>query len=102
MLVVLGVITVQPDAIAGVKDAICNMETETLKEPGCDSYAFSVSLSDPGVIHIAERWQSMDDLAAHFQTPHMAAFNAALGPVEILGMDVKVYDIAGELPLPTP
>lgn len=100
MLVVLGVITVKPETIAGVKDAICTMETETLKEPGCDSYAFSVSISDPGTIHIAERWQSMDDLAAHFQTPHMAALNTALGSVEILGMDVNVYDVAGELPLP--
>ena len=48
MLVVLGVITVKHETIAGVKDAICSMEVETLKEPGCESYAFSVSISDRG------------------------------------------------------
>ncbi len=100
MLIVIGQINVNPEVVAGVRQAICDMEVETLKEPGCLSYDFSVSISDPGKIHIAERWQSMDDLAAHFKTPHMAALNHALGSVEILAMDVKAYDIAGELPLP--
>jgi quinol monooxygenase YgiN len=101
MLIVLGKIKVNPDHVAGARQAITTMEVETLKESGCDSYAFSLSISDPGEILITERWRSMEDLEAHFKTPHMAAFNAALGSVEIVELEVKAYDVAGEVPLPS-
>jgi len=43
----------------------------------------------------------MAALSAHFTTPHMAAFSQAVSRIRPESMDVKVYDIASELPLPT-
>ena len=100
MLVVIAEVRLAEGAIAAAQEAIATMETESRQEPGCHTYAFSVDVSDPTMLRITERWETMADLEAHFSMPHMAAFQAALGQVEILGMEVKAYELAAEVPLP--
>ena len=79
---------------------IATMETESRKEPGCITYAFSVDINDPTMVRITERWESAEALKAHFSAPHMPAFSAALGQIDIKSMDAKAYEIAEEVPLP--
>lgn len=100
MIVVLGELKVAEGAVDGVKDAIATMETESRREPGCHTYAFSVDVSDPTMVRIAEVWESMADLQAHFSTPHMAAFGAALGNLEVQSMEVKAYELGAAVPMP--
>ena len=77
------------------------MEEETRKESGCLAYAFSVDVTDPTKVRIFERWESMDALRAHFATPHMAPFGAAVAQIQPKSMDVKVYEIDKEVALPS-
>jgi quinol monooxygenase YgiN len=100
MLIVAAEAVVDEGAIGGLREALRTMEAETRKEPGCLTYAFSVDVSDPGTLRIFERWESPAALAAHFQTPHMAAFGRAIGNVQPKSMDIKVYQVERELPLP--
>lgn len=100
MLLVTGEMIVDVGALEAVRDAIRVMETETLKEPGCFTYAFSVDVSDPTMMRITERWESMEALEAHFRTPHMAAFSEAIGRAKPKSMQVKLYEVSRELPLP--
>jgi len=100
MLVVIAEVRVGPGAVEAVKDAVATMETESRKEPGCHTYAFSVDISDPGMIRITECWESQADLEAHFGMPHMAGFSAALGQIDIQSMDVKAWELGAEVPMP--
>ena len=100
MLIVAAEVGIEEGAVESVRDALLTMETETRKEPGCQAYAFSLDINDPETIRIFERWDSMEALEFHFNTPHMAAFGAAIGKIKPKSMNVKVYDVAGELPLP--
>ena len=100
MLIVAAEVVVEEGALNGVQGALGAMEEETRKEAGCLTYAFSVDVNDPTMVRIFERWESMDALAAHFKTPHMAAFGAALSAVQPKSMDVKVYEVEKEVPLP--
>ncbi len=100
MIIVMGEIRVGEGAIEQARDAIAKMEVASLQEAGCELYSFSQCVSDPSLLRISERWTTMDDLAAHFAEPHMAEFQASLASVEILGMDVKCFDVSGEVPLP--
>ena len=84
------------DAIA----AAIEMMRATRAEEGNIEYVFTADLSDPAVFRIYEEWQSQDALDFHFATPHMAAFGGAIAQIKPKGMDVKVYDIAGEVALP--
>ena len=100
MLVVIAELRVTEGAVDGIKDAIATMETESRKEPGCHTYAFSVDLNDPTMLRITELWESREILQAHFATPHMAAFGQALGKLDIQSMEVKAYELGAEVPMP--
>jgi quinol monooxygenase YgiN len=100
MLIVMAEVVVKPGTVDQVRDALTTMEIETRKEDGCATYAFSVDVSDPNTLRISERWESMDALKAHFKTPHMATFGGVLGKHPPVSMEVKLYEVARELPLP--
>ena len=78
MIVVNARIGTTPEAVEALRAAMIAMQAASLAEDGCEDYNFSVELADPGAIRITERWTSMEALAAHFQTPHMAEFQAAM------------------------
>ena len=96
MIIVEGWVRAAPADIEALKAPAGAMIAATLAEPGCLQYAFAVDLLDPGLLRIVEKWVDDAALTAHFQTPHMAAFNAALGTLVRQGAEVKAY-IASEL-----
>ena len=87
MLIVLAKAKVGEGAIDAARAAIADMVAASNAEEGCIAYAFTQDLGDPSLIHIVEKWQDDAALAAHFATPHMAAFGAA-----IPGLDFKVIE----------
>lgn len=101
MLIVAAEVGVEEGAVETVRDALLAMETETRKELGCLTYAFSVDVNDPATLRIIERWESMETLEAHFKTPHMAAFGVAISKIQPKSMNLKVYEVAGEVTLPS-
>ena len=67
-----------PETVEALRETILTMQAATLEEEGCEDYSFSVELANPGALRITERWTSQEALSAHFQTPHMATFQAAM------------------------
>ncbi|MES0882350.1 putative quinol monooxygenase [Roseibium sp. SCP14] len=63
--------------------------TETRKEPGCLSYDFHQSITDPLTFVFVERWQNRDALERHFATPHLATWRASTRPL-IKEKDVQI------------
>ena len=57
-------------------------------------------LGDPTRLRINERWVDAEALVAHFATPHMAAFQKAMGEHPPKNMTLHCYE-ASEIPLPT-
>lgn len=99
MLVIAGTISIDPEQREPAIAAALEIMTETHKEPGCISYTFSSSLSDPGTFQIFEEWESQEALDAHFKAPHMAKFQAQMGGLGVRGMKVQRYEIASVGPL---
>lgn len=87
MLIVLAKAQVGEGAMEAAKAAIADMVAASNAEEGCIAYAFTQDVLQPGVLHIVEKWKDETALAAHFATPHMAAFGAA-----IAGLDFKVIE----------
>lgn len=87
MLIVLAKAQVGAGAMTAATAAIADMVAASNAEEGCIAYAFTQDVLKPGVIHIVEKWTDDAALAAHFATPHMAAFGAA-----IAGLDFKVIE----------
>ena len=87
MLIVLAKAKVGKSAMEPARAAIADMVAASNAEEGCIAYAFTQDVLDPSVLHIVEKWQDEAALAAHFATPHMAAFGAA-----IAGLDFQVVE----------
>lgn len=94
MLIVAGTISVDPDDVEKLRAAASVMMAATLEETGCHQYVFSESLASPGTIQIFEMWQSIDELNAHFETPHMATFRRVLGALTVHSRDIYRYQVA--------
>ena len=99
MIVINAIITAKEETIAAMTDAIGKMEQASLAEDGCHEYCFSVEISNPTKMRITERWESAADLAAHFATPHMAEFQAAMAANPSEGTEVHCYE-ANEVDFP--
>ncbi len=91
MIMIEGWVRMDAADIDRLRPAAAAMIAATRQEDGCFEYAFSQDLVDAGLFRIVERWRDEAALAAHFQTPHMAAFQQALGSANNQGGSVKVY-----------
>lgn len=83
------------DFIRGHKACIA----ETHKEKGCLSYEGHVSVNDPNLYVVVERWETRDDLTAHSKAPHIKVWreysaDMKTGPtvIEIIS-DAKVQKL---------
>jgi quinol monooxygenase YgiN len=93
MIVVNVVIESTAADIDAVREAIATMETLSRAESGCDEYTFSVELNNPNVLRVTERWESMEALAAHGASAHMADFQKTMAAHPPKGMKVRYYKV---------
>lgn len=98
MILVAATIDFDPAGADAAREAGVVMMEATHKEEGNIEYAFSFDFADPGKIRIFEKWVDQAALDAHFAEPHMAAFQAALGGLDIKGTVATIYEIASERP----
>lgn len=91
MLIVLAKAKVGAAAMDAAVAAIADMVAASNAESGCIAYAFTQDVLEPGVLHIVEKWQDEAALAAHFATPHMAAFGAAIGSLDFQVIEAVKY-----------
>ena len=89
MLIVLAEATLGAGALEEAREAFTAMIEASREEEGCISYAYAIDVLDPNKLIIVEKWVDDAALAYHFGTPHMAAFQAALG-----GLDVTITELA--------
>lgn len=91
MIMVEGWIKFAPGEIEKLRPAAVAMLEATRAEEGCHTYTFSADLADPDILRIAERWENEEAIGKHMATPHMKAFNKAIGGSQILGISLKSY-----------
>jgi quinol monooxygenase YgiN len=96
MLIVAGVIQIDSNRSAAAAEAFEQMRVATLNEPGCIEYQAYADRADPGTLFMFEKWKDQAALDAHFASPHMVAFGAALAGLGLRGMDVKKYVVSSE------
>ena len=100
MLVVAGVIQLDPARRGAAEEAFEKMRAATLKEEGCIEYQAYVDRLDHGTFFMFEKWKDQAALDAHFASSHMAEFGAALGGLGVRGMDVRKYIVSSEGAVP--
>lgn len=96
MIIVQGWATFAADDMPALRAAAAELVAATRAEDGCLDYAYGEDLLEPGRVWVCERWRDEAALTAHLVQPHIAAFNAKLRAVRVLGARVVAYSAAGE------
>lgn len=99
MLIVLVKAKVGADALEAARSVIAAMVAASNAEEGCIAYAFTQDLGDPSILHIVEKWQDEAAIAAHFATPHMATFLAAIADLDFQVLEALKFHTDDGLPV---
>ena len=102
MIQINGTIKLAPGTVASspeTVDAIVEMVKASRAEEGCLDYTFAQDLSDPDTLIIYERWRDQDALTAHFNSPHMAAFQQVMAENPPVSRDLRRYETDEGQPL---
>lgn len=92
MIIIQGTARFEPAHMDALRPAAAAMTAATRAEAGCIAYHFAEDLTDPGLVHIIERWESQDALAAHMVAPHGKVFNQALAATPPTSFHVTQYE----------
>ena len=92
MLIVTGTIEVGESSVEAAKKAAAAMGPASRAEAGCRAYAFFQDIESPTTFRVYEEWEDQAALTAHFNTPHMAAFNEALKALEVKAANVVKFE----------
>jgi quinol monooxygenase YgiN len=83
MIYVIATLKAKAGMAGHIKQAALPLIAATRAEDGCMSYELSADIVDENRLVFVERWESRDQLEAHFTTPHIATFGQAVK--ELLG-----------------
>jgi quinol monooxygenase YgiN len=99
MLLIAGTLDLPAENRAALLASAEPLMRASQAEDGCHDYLMMADPLDAGRVRVFERWEDETALAAHFATPHMAEFGAALGGLGLTGSDLTKYVIASAGPL---
>jgi quinol monooxygenase YgiN len=99
LLVIAGDVEIDPAKREEGFAAARKVMAATRAEPGCLEYTIAADLDDPARFVIFEKWASPEALESHFETPHMAEFQAAMAGLGVRRLDVERYEVARQGPV---
>jgi quinol monooxygenase YgiN len=92
MIIALGDIYARITDRDGVRELMRSTQMRVREQPGCEYYAFSESLDDPGHFVVTQRWQDRDALERHYRSEAFADYQAGIGAVLVRTSELRVYE----------
>ena len=101
MIVVVGRVQTDVDKRGTLVKIGQRVAAASRNEPGCVRYQVCQDTENENSIVFVEEWQSQDALDAHFASPHIAEFMAAVPAAIVEPPEVKFHTIASSRELRT-
>ena len=95
-VIVAGSYRVSPESLPALRPHMLAVIQATRAEAGCIDYAYAEDVAESGLIRVFELWTDQAALDAHFQSPHMRAWQEARAGYGFYDRDISVYEIAGQ------
>ena len=93
MLAVLGHFRMPVERLAKARPMMQAVIAATLTEPGCLAYSYAEDVVEPGLIRVAERWESRAHLVAHFASPHMTQWKDERATLGLFDREITLHDL---------
>jgi len=94
MLLIAGSFRIEIGVTEEVLAACGKMMLATHTEEGCFDYVFSADPLDEKILHVFERWESIECLEEHFKAPHMAPFREAMAGWDVTEKNIQRYTVS--------
>ena len=94
MLIVSGIISVDPSDHDRMVELIGPLVEATLAEEGNVTYGFWAAPAEPGVFRVYEEWASPDAMGLHMASEHMATFLAGMGQLAVTGTELYQHEVS--------
>lgn len=91
MIIVIGSVTVRPEAL---DDALTLSQAHVERsraESGCISHGVHIDSEDPNRLIFVERWEDMEHLEQHFQVPESGEFVQRIGALATVAPTMELY-----------
>jgi len=98
-VVVAAQVDLEPAGRQEAIDKARELIENTLSQPGCIRYDWSIDVADPARVNVFEEWESEEALASHFAGPYYAGMLAHLGGYSILNAVSCKYRVDAEAPV---
>lgn len=95
-IVVAGTFRVPADRFDGLRPHLEAVIAATRKEDGCFVYSYARDVEDPELIRVFEQWRNQAALDAHFQAPHMLAWQRVRAEHGFHDRRIRSYAVANE------
>ena len=102
MIVIAGTVDLKPEARDAALETTRELMAQTRTQRGCLDYVWAPDSAVPGRIYVFERWETTEDLAAHFAGPHYLAMRDTVAAHGIRGVGVSKYAIERSEPVYDP
>jgi quinol monooxygenase YgiN len=99
MIVVVGRVQTDPERREELLRVGQRVAATSRQEPGCLHYRVYQDSEDENAYVFVEEWEDQEALQAHFATPHVAEFMAAIQATLVGPPDVKFHTVASTLDL---
>lgn len=96
MIAVIGSFRFPVDRMDEARPLMAAVIAATRAEAGCLAYSYAEDVTDPGLIHVSERWTSRDHLAAHFRTAHMATWSQQRSELGLSDRRIHAFSLSDE------
>jgi quinol monooxygenase YgiN len=93
-VIVAGTFRVPAERFAGIRPHLEAVIAATREEEGCLAYSYAVDVADPELIRVFEQWRDQACLDAHFQAPHMLAWQKARTEHGFHDRQISSHDVA--------
>jgi quinol monooxygenase YgiN len=93
MLIVSGIISMEPEGHDQAVALIGPLVEATLAEEGNITYGFWADPSQKGVFRVYEEWADDDAIASHMATEHMGTFLVGMGELPITGTELTQHRV---------
>lgn len=92
MIIVTGRVAMEKGGVEKLREAMAAMIAASRAEPGCLEYAYGPDFSDSDSFLVLEKWESRKALDAHFETPHLRAWRAALSDAGLVSREIVAVE----------
>ena len=93
MIVAVGDIYAQILRREEVRELMRATQARAREQPGCEYFAFTETLDEPGHFVVVQQWRDQRTLDAHYASEVFADYQSQIGPLLVRSSELRIHEV---------